>query len=227
MNGLKKICFRLSKIFFVIACIEVVSVLIYQFGYKGNGIIDGTFVYEENKNGNSQVKGVVIFDLNKIGKPSLYPISDFEEIKEPLLFKFLPNIPGEDMIKTKRLMHKGKQIFYEVNRDGIFQKTGSMKWRFFQWDFISGSKANPVVEDMRQLLRPMMISFHTGTIHPEPPLQATARYRIFTPFWITLLFLAVSIILLIISGKLWSIIATDNKNGAIHNEKYANENKNL
>lgn len=93
-----------------------------------------------------------------------------------------------------------KTCVLQITKDGIFQKTGHIKWRFVKWGIIGGSKVKLYIsdyEDAKMYFENIRLNEKTTGYIPLP-FGTLAVHFITTPFFITILLLLISACLFIL-----------------------------
>lgn len=201
----KKISSKLGYLFLMIVFLWIGFILLYhnkvESKYKEANILDGTFVITKSQNGELEIGQIAL--LGKIINDGfeIKRVVDIKSISEPLVFRFIPVLLSGEPSQIATEIWKArlkKQCILEVRKDGVFQKTGNLKWRFFHWGIIGGSKAknlDTLYSDVESITR-FIDTFILSRDKPYTlPFKTAAVYTIASPFWITFLLLIIFAIL--------------------------------
>jgi len=178
-----KVSTKISIFSFSVCILQVILVLIYHYSidskYKDSRIFEGQFAITKNDAGELIETVAIEF------RPGEFRIVDINQVAKPFLFRDVAYFQRQ---LTSRFWEKMEGNIFEVGKGYIAQKTGSLKWRFFSWGIIGGSKVKLDIITEKNIESILMMKFDMKDRQGRPPLPIT------TPIFVTITLLIVSFV---------------------------------
>lgn len=155
--------------------------LLAEYTYGRPGLPEGSIAFHKQPDGRSK-RNIFIGEIGP-GHLTLEALLDQETVKAPTTFKMRTYRCGQPT-GAADIRRREEWQYWEISREGLFQKTGSLKWRLFTWGSLGGAKAADYLGDLGESEFASVFGPERGCNDAGPPTSAVHLWS--SPFCLIL-----------------------------------------